>query len=82
MASLAQCVTGPAATATVGPAARQRVGGCSSFGSVLLSFDWLQPDPSRNLHGLVSERIAAERSRTMGASSRRARLGEPLQGTV
>ena len=59
MASLPQSGTGPAATATVGPAARQRVGGCSSFGSVLLSFDWLQPDPSRNLHGLVSERFAA-----------------------
>ena len=59
MASLPPCAAGPAATATLGPAARQRVGGCSSFGSVLLSFDWRLPDPSRNLHGLVSKRFAA-----------------------
>ena len=59
MASLPQSGTGPAATATREPAARSQVGGCSSFGSVLLAFDWHLPDPSRNLHGLVSERFAA-----------------------
>jgi len=80
MASLWQSGTGPAATATREPAAWRRVGGCSSFGSVPLAFDWHLPDPRRNLHGLVSERIAAERSRTMGVSSRRAIYGEPLQG--
>ena len=59
MASLWQSGTGPAATATLGPAARSQVGGCSSFGSVLLSFDWHLPDPRRNIHGLVSEHFAA-----------------------
>ena len=66
MASLAQGGTGPAATATLDPAARRRVAGCSSLWSVLLSFDWQLPDPSRNHHGLVCRRFAAERSRTMG----------------
>ena len=59
MASLPPSGTGPAATATREPAARSQVGGCSSFGSVLLAFDWPLPDPSRNLHGLVSEHFAA-----------------------
>ena len=82
MASLPQSGTGPAATATPDPAARWRVAECSSFGSVALAFDWLLPDPRRNLHGLVSERIAAARSRTMGVSSIRPRCGETLQGIV
>ena len=69
MASLAQCGTGPAATATLEPAAQQRVAVCSSHRLGLLWLDGLLPDPSRNLHGLVSGRIAAKRSRTMGASS-------------
>ena len=69
MESLAQCATGPAATATHDPAAQRSVGGCSSHRSVLLSFDGHLPDPSRNHHGLVSARFAAERSRTIGVSS-------------
>ena len=69
MESLAQCATGPAATATHDPAAQRRVSVCSSYRSALLPLDGLLPDPSRNLHGLVSARFAAERSRTMGASS-------------
>ena len=54
MASLPQCATGPAATATQAARSLRRASGCSSFRSVLLPFDWLLPDPRRNLHGLVS----------------------------
>ena len=69
MGSLPQCAPGPAATVTRAARSLRRGGGSSSLGMLLLAFDWLRPYPSGNLHGLVSERIAAARSRTMGASS-------------